>query len=254
MKAEPGQRAFRDHFSQLARAYAQYRPQYPADLFEFLAAAAPERELAWDCGTGNGQAALGLAAHFHRVLATDASPEQVAHAAAHPRVEYRVEPAEHTSLADGTCDLVTVAVAVHWFHFDAFYREVRRVLRHEGVLAVWTYHLPAIGPGVDQAVQKYYGDVLGGYWPEQIRFIDERYQTLPFPFDELTPPAFSMRAEWSLEQFAGFLATWSAAQRYQDKQGHHPLERVWPALADGWGEAGQRRTVTWPLHLRVGRP
>lgn len=121
--------SFRDHFSQLAHDYARYRPQYPADLFEYLASLAPARRLAWDCGAGNGQAALQLAQYFDRVYATDASPEQIDHAYQHEKIEYRVEQAERASLASGSVDLVTVAVAVHWFDLDVFYQEVRRVLK-----------------------------------------------------------------------------------------------------------------------------
>lgn len=137
---------FEDHFSELAQAYARYRPSYPSALFSYLASVAPGREFAWDCGTGNGQAALALAEHFDRVVATDASAAQIAHAFAHERVDYRVERAEAVSLGDGSTDLITVAIAVHWFDLEAFYREVRRVLKAKGILAVWTYHLPMIEP------------------------------------------------------------------------------------------------------------
>src|SRR5262245_44204049 len=90
--------SFKDHFSQQANAYAKYRPLYSADLFEYLAALAPARDTAWDCATGNGQAAIGLALYFARVLATDASAQQIAQATPHERVEYRVAVAERTDI------------------------------------------------------------------------------------------------------------------------------------------------------------
>jgi SAM-dependent methyltransferase len=164
-----------------------------------------------------------------------------------------VEPAEQVSLRSGACDLVTVAVAVHWFDLDRFYAEVRRVLKPAGVLAVWTYHLPSIAPPVDAVIDRYYHQTLAGHWPERFHYVDERYQTLPFPFAPQAPPDFTMRAEWRLDQLAGFLASWSAAQRYQQAHGRHPLEEVWPALTAAWGAAAQPRPIHWTLHLRLGR-
>jgi len=245
---------FPDHFSSLARDYARYRPRYPEALFAWLAAAAPARALAWDCGTGNGQAAVGLARHFARVLATDASAEQIAQAEPHAGVEFRVAPAEQAPLAAGTCDLITVAQAVHWFDLEAFYAEAARVLKPAGVLAVWTYHLPASTPAVDAVVAEYYGEVLGGYWPERFHYVHDRYETLPFPLVPLSVPAFDMLAEWTLDQLGGFLMSWSAGQRYLERHGQHPLGRVWERLAAAWGAPSQARVARFPLIVKAGRP
>lgn len=69
---------FEDHFSDRSASYAQYRPTYPDDLFEFLANNCAGHDLAWDCATGSGQSALGLVDYFDRVIATDASEAQIA--------------------------------------------------------------------------------------------------------------------------------------------------------------------------------
>jgi SAM-dependent methyltransferase len=245
--------SFEDHFSDQARQYAAYRPQYPGELFDYLASISPGRQLAWDCGTGSGQAARELARHFERVVATDASPEQIAQAVTNERVEYRVERAEEVSLEAGSVDLVTVATAVHWFDLEPFYRVVRRVGRSGGILAVWTYHLPLIDPTIDALLKHYYADVLAGYWPERINYLEERYRTLPFPFEELKPPEFEMRADWELDQLAGFLDSWSATQRYQKERGQHPLGVIWQELTEAWGEPGGRRIMRWRIYLRAGR-
>lgn len=253
MANEPKSSNFEDHFSSHSEQYSQSRPKYPDAIYAYLASLAPARSLAWDCGTGNGQAAIGLAAHFERVHATDASAEQIAHAYPHERVDYRVEPAEHVSLADLSTDLVTVAVAIHWFNFDEFYREVRRVLKPAGILAAWTYHLPEISPEIDPLLDRYYRDTLNGYWPERIRYLEERYKTLPFPFEEILPPPFVMEVNWTLTQLAGFLNSWSATQRYQAQKGHHPLELIWDQLCAAWGDEDQARLIRWTLHFRIGR-
>jgi ubiquinone/menaquinone biosynthesis C-methylase UbiE len=244
---------FEDHFSRQSEIYAQYRPLYPENIYAYLASIAPGRTLAWDCGTGNGQAAVGLAQYFERVHASDASAEQIAHAQARENVEYRVEPAEHVSLPDSSADLVTVAVAIHWFNFDEFYREVRRVLKPQGILAAWTYSLTEVSPEVDRLVYRYYKDITGPYWPERIHYLEERYETLPFPFEEITPPSFVMEKNLTLVQFAGFLDSWSATQRYKAQKGQHPLEQIWDELSSAWGGEHRQRLVRWPLYFRVGR-
>ena len=244
---------FEDHFSGHSKQYAQHRPQYPDEIYAYLASITPARSLAWDCGTGSGQAALGLAKHFDKVYATDASADQITHAYPHEKVEYHAEPAEHVSLSDASTDLVTVAVAIHWFRFDEFYGEVKRVLKPDGILAVWTYHLPEISPEVDPLVSYYYAELLKDFWPERIRYLEERYKTIPFPFAEITPPAFVMEVNWNLLQFAGFLDSWSATQRYKAQKGQHPLDVIWDKLLTAWGDENQKRLIRWPLHFRIGR-
>jgi SAM-dependent methyltransferase len=244
---------FEDHFSGHSGQYAQHRPQYPDEIYAYLASIAPGRSLAWDCGTGNGQAALGLANYFDSVHATDASAEQISQARPHEKVYYRVEPAEHVSLDDSSADLVTVAVAIHWFNFDEFYGEVKRVLKSEGILAAWTYNAVEISPEIDPLIWHYYRDVVGTYWPERIHYIEQKYETLPFPFEEIIPPSFRMEIHWNLIQLAGFLNSWSATQRYKAQQGQHPLELIWDNLAAAWGNENETRLIRWPLHFRIGR-
>ena len=244
---------FEDHFSKQSGLYAQYRPQYPDEIYAYLASITPGHSLAWDCGTGNGQAAIGLARYFDKVHATDASAEQIALAYVHDKVDYRVEPAEQVSLNVSSVDLVTVAVAIHWFNFDEFYREVKRVLKPDGIIAAWTYNLTEISPEIDQLIDQYYIEILNGYWPERIHYLAEQYRTIPFPFEEIVPPSFVMEINWNLIQLAGFLDSWSATQRYKAQNGDHPLELIWPELVSAWGDESKTRLICWPLHFRIGR-
>lgn len=244
---------FRDYFSEQAKGYAQNRPRYPETMFEYLASLAPARELAWDCGTGNGQAALALAGNFEHVIATDASEAQIENAFPHERIEYRIEPAEHTMIPSKSVDLITVGTAVHWFDFDPFYAEVRRVGKASAILAVWTYHLPVINPEIDAWLEKFYRVTLAGFWPERIRYLDQRYRTLPFPFEEIQPPAFEMEADWSLENLAGFLGSWSAVRKLVEVQGEKAFEGQMEELERLWGKKSKKRQIRWPLHFRIGR-
>jgi SAM-dependent methyltransferase len=244
--------SFKDHFSKQAAGYAKFRPRYPQELFDYLGSIAPSRQLAWDCGTGNGQAAVGLASVFDRVIATDASEKQIANAQPHERVEYRVAPAENSGIGSETIDLIMVAQALHWFDLDRFYAEARRVLKPDGALAASAYNLLHIEKAIDEVVNRYYYEVVGPFWPPERRLV-EHFADLPFPFQEIDPPKFEMTASWDLDHFVGYLRTWSSTQRFIAAKASDPLEVITADLRKNWGKPEQIRSVTWPLIVRIGR-
>lgn len=244
---------FRDYFSEQAKGYAQHRPHYPKAMFEYLASLAPSKGLAWDCGTGNGQAALALTENFQRVIATDASATQIENAFLHERIEYRVEASGKTSILSDSVDLITVGTAVHWFDFEPFYAEVRRVGKTNAILAVWTYHLPIIEPEIDRWLETFYRETLAGYWPERIRYLDQRYKTLPFPFEEIQPPGFEMEALWDADNLIGFLASWSAVRKLVEAKDEAAFEEQMKVLENLWGAKSEKRELRWPLHFRIGK-
>jgi SAM-dependent methyltransferase len=244
--------SFKDHFSKQAADYARFRPGYPRELFDYLVSIAPSRRLAWDCGTGNGQAAAGLASVFDAVIATDASEKQITNAELHERVDYLVAPAEDSSIDFGTVDLIMVAQALHWFDLDRFYAEARRVLKSDGVLAASAYNLLHINPAIDEVVNRYYYEVVGPFWPQERKLV-EQFDNLPFPFHEIDPPKFEMTAQWNLDHLVGYLRTWSSTQRFMAAKGSDPLKQIMGELPAAWGTPEQTRNVIWPLTLRIGR-
>jgi ubiquinone/menaquinone biosynthesis C-methylase UbiE len=245
---------FHDHFSGVANRYADFRPHYPAALFDHLATLVAPSSVVWDCAAGNGQATLDLATRFDKVIATDASKEQIASASPHPKVEYRVAPAEQSGLPDNSVALVVVAQALHWFDFDRFYAEVKRVLIPDGVLAVWVYGINMVeGDEVNQLVQDFYANIVGPYWPPERKLVEEGYRTIPFPFIEMPPPAFHMEARWTQDQLLGYFSTWSATNRCIKATGRNPLEPLKDDLKRVWGDVNLARRVVWPLSVRVGR-
>jgi SAM-dependent methyltransferase len=244
-------RSFKDHFSKQATDYAKFRPRYPKKLFDHLGSIAPNWQLAWDCGTGNGQAAIGLASVFDRVIATDPSEEQIANAQSHEKVEYRVAPAENSGIGSGTIDLIMVAQALHWFDLDRFYAEAQRALKPDGILAASAYNLLHIEKPIDEVVNRYYHEVVGPFWPPERRLV-EQFSDLPFPFREIDAPKFDMTAHWNLDHLLGYLRTWSSTQRFIAARGVDPLEQISDDLYSAWGDPQQVRTVIWPLSLRLG--
>lgn len=243
---------FKDFFSAGSAEYATFRPTYPDELFGWLASQCERHTLAWDCATGNGQAALGLAAHFARVIATDGSEAQIARARPHHKVEYRVAPAEASGLEAKSVDLVTVAQALHWLDRPGFYAEARRVARPGARVAVWCYNLLRITPAVDALIVRFYRETLAGCWTPDRALVDAEYRTVEFPFGEVPVPGFAMAADWTLPRLVGYLRTWSGTQRYVQQHGEDPVALLEPVLAAAWGDSGSRRRVSWPLHVRVG--
>jgi SAM-dependent methyltransferase len=244
---------FKDHFSSESSDYARFRPRYGPELFEYLAGLVPDRRLAWDCATGSGQAAIPLGEFFERVIATDASGEQIRSAKANPKIEYRVARAENSGLESASCALVTVAQALHWFDLPAFYAEAKRVLKPGGILAVWAYTFMDVGPAMDDVVNHFYRVIVGPFWPPERLTVERGYRSLPFPFDELDPPEFFLTAEWSVDALLGYLRTWSASKKYCQAQGEDPVALIEAKLRALWPNGQETQPVEWPIALRIGR-
>jgi SAM-dependent methyltransferase len=214
---------------------------------------APDRVRAWDCATGNGQAATGLARFFECVIATDASERQIANAKRNERIEYRVAAADRSELEARSVSLVTVSQALHWLDIDLFYNEVKRVIKPAGVVAVWCYNLLNVSPAIDALVEDFYGNIVGPYWDPARHLVETGYRTVPFPFEEVETPKFQMEANWSLDHFLGYLRTWSATKAFIATRGFDPVARLADQLTPLWGNAADRKTVRWPLSMRAGR-
>lgn len=244
---------FHDHFSGIANEYARYRPRYPSSLFDYLASIVSEHDLAWDCATGNGQAAVALAKHFKQVIATDASTEQITNAEPDSRVQYKIAAAETSGLDADSTDLITVAQALHWLDLPSFYKEAHRVLKPTGILAVWAYGKMKFDiPEIRSVLGHFYYDTIGPYWPPERNHVEEGYLTLEFPFDEIETPVFTIEAAMTLEELIGYIRTWSATQCYQKEQGKDPIPGLAREIELVWDDPELPITVYWPITLRVG--
>ena len=263
-------RPTKDLFSAQSKEYASSRPNYPKALFEFIVGLVDKKDLAWDCATGNGQAAVVLADHFKQVVASDISTRQLENAQQKSNIAYRIFHAEDTPLEDNSVDLVTIAQALHWFNLDRFYSEVRRVLTKRkdigigrgeggggGVIAAWAYGLHTVSPDVDELTRYLYKEILGDkYWPAETKYIEERYETIPFPFEQIPAPEFQIRLRWNLYELVNYFRSWSSVQKFIEKNKYDPVSEILDGLEYAWGgksKVHDKRKVVWPLYVKVGK-
>ena len=195
---------------------------------------------------------MALTNHFSYVIGTDASESQIYQAMVYPRVEYEVGLAHETAFADHSVDLITVAQALHWFDFDAFFQEVKRVAKPNGILAVWCYELHQITPAVDAVVQHYYRDIIGDFWPPERRHIERAYADIEFPFKTVKAPKCTMSKQWTFKHLCGYLGTWSATQKYIAEHNKDPRALILDQLREAWGD-DDTLTVSWPVTIKTFR-
>ncbi len=240
----------KDYFSGHSKLYATFRPTYPDELYRFIFGHLKSFDAAWDCATGNGQVARVLSTQFDKVYATDISQQQLEYAVQANNIIYSIQPAEKTTFPDCTFDLITVAQAMHWFDADAFYNEVSRTIKPGGWLAVWGYSNCRISPEIDKLLLEFYHDTVGQYWDGARKLVDEHYRTIPFPFEEVATPEFLIRKEWTAKDFAGYITTWSATQKYIRTTGVDPVPQFIKQINRYWIK---EMPVAFPVFLRLMR-
>ncbi|MEZ5012696.1 MAG: class I SAM-dependent methyltransferase [Chitinophagales bacterium] len=242
---------FQDNFSAQSALYARLRPQYPDALFSFLSGLTSGHELSWDVGCGNGQSALSLTGHYKQVIATDPSAEQIAHATQHEQIRYTVQRAEDCDLPKASVDLITAANALHWFDLQAFYPVAEKVLKPGGIFAAWCYGIPGVNESVDGIVRTLHDEVLGSFWVEANRLVENAYRDLYFPFPEIQVPAFTSIKTFDLHTFCDYLRTWSAVQKYIQAYGSDPLNSIENDLRAVWGDPETPKSIVWSLACKV---
>jgi len=247
------QKAFKDNFSQQSDLYVKYRPLYPRELYAYLSSLTNEHQLAWDCGTGNGQSAIGLAEFYDNVIATDPSQQQIQNAISNEKVKYVVEKAENNSIESNSIDLITIANALHWFDFDLFYKEANRVLKSNGIIAAWAYGIPKISTEVDEILNQFHYGTLDDYWLPENRLVEKEYTTIPFPFEEISTSQFYYEKAMNLDGLIGYLNTWSATQRFINKKNYNPTEALFHQLRQVWKDSSSKKILRWDLILKVGK-
>jgi SAM-dependent methyltransferase len=243
----------KDNFSNQSAGYAQFRPGYPDDLFDYLFQHCTHFDTAWDCATGNGQIAVQLAERFRHVEATDISENQLKNAPQKPNIRYRIGSAETPDFPDHTFDLMTVGQAAHWFDFHRFYPEVRRVMKPGGLLALIGYNLLRVDAPTEALIEDFYNNTLRGYWDAERHLVEQAYTTIPFPFEDIPFPDMASAYVWTVDHLLGYLGTWSAVQHYMRQNGRHPIDEAWVGAFKAVWPEGQHKTVQFPVFARIAR-
>lgn len=241
-------------FSSRPTEYAHFRPTYPEALFTWLASQCAATDTALDLAAGSGQASIPLTRHFHRVLACDASAEQLKAGGAWSDVQRFVADAEHLPLRSGQLDLLVVAQALHWFATPAFFAQAQRTLKPNGLFCAWCYSLLKVSTAVDAVIHRLYHETLAGYWPAGRGSVDAGYSDIQPPFPRNESPPFALEAYWDLSELMGYLRTWSAVKQWEQRHGRDPVALIEPQLSTAWGPADQQRLIRWPLHFLTGFP
>ncbi len=207
---------------------------------------------AWDAATGNGQVARVLAQYFRKVYANDASEKQIEYALPVSNIEFFVSLAESTHLATNSIDLITIAQGLHWLNHETFYSEVRRVSKNEGIIAAWAYGPPSVTDLIDPIIRRFNSEIIAPYWPKERRYVEMKYETIPFPFKRITTPQFYIEKQWSLPELTGYISTWSSVRNYVKDRGVDPLDTIRDHLVDEWGHPPSKRIIKWPIYLLLG--
>jgi SAM-dependent methyltransferase len=195
---------------------------------------------------------VSLGDYFEHVIATEPSRAQIDAAERHPHVEYRCEKAEQSTLGDASVDLAVAAQAAHWFDWPRYVAEVERVARPGALVALVSYGILRVDGEAGTLVEHYYRDVVGPYWPPGREHVENGYRDLAWPWPAVEAPAIDMVAEWTRDELVGYVTTWSATVKLVDQVGPAPFEAFRTELAAVWPEQ-ERRTVTWPLAIRLAR-
>ncbi|WP_167758675.1 class I SAM-dependent methyltransferase [Zemynaea arenosa] len=242
-------------FAQQSGQYALARPRYPQALYDWILSQCPGRAAAWDCATGNGQAAVGLAPHFGMVQATDLSAEQVRAGLRAPNVFYSAQPAEATAFADHTFDLITVAQALHWFDTARFWPEVRRVARPGALFCAWGYSWFECESEVAAEFALPLRALLEPFWAPNNRILWNGYRNedIAFPYARLPAPPFVIEARWTIEEMIAYVQTWSAYKlARQDVRVAAELERLCGGARERFAARGTL-AARMPLSVVAGR-
>uniref|UniRef100_A0A1J3JQW6 Putative methyltransferase n=1 Tax=Noccaea caerulescens TaxID=107243 RepID=A0A1J3JQW6_NOCCA len=249
-----------------AEAYLDARPRYPIEWFKKIAAKTQAHNLAWDVGTGNGQAAIGLVEHYDNVVATDINEAQLKRAIKNSKISYHHTPKnmsedEMVALVGGenSVDLIVAAQALHFFDLDIFYNVAKRVLRKQGgLIATWVYNDIIISPEIDPIMKGLVDSTLPFRTPI-MNLAFEGYKTIPFPFESIgmgsegKPVTLDIPHKLSLKGFLGFLRSWQPAMKAKEHGVELVDEDLISKFEEAWGDAYQVKDVSYKAHMIVGK-
>ena len=201
-----------------------------------------------------GRQPLLFAPHFQQVMATDISMKQLEHAVHNARIIYSIGSAEKTLFPDDSFDLITVAQAYHWFHFESFFHEATRVGKADSIVAVWGYGLiHCQTPALNNIIKYFYSETVGRYWDAERTYVDDGYKTIPFYFQNLPSQDFSIDLTWNWEDLVGYFNSWSSVQHFIKANQTNPVDEFASELRKYWIDPQEKKLFSFPLFLKIGK-
>ncbi|CAF0855710.1 unnamed protein product [Adineta steineri] len=248
LSTNPTDPTFRSYNAVQAQTYAVERRSYPNELYDtvlkYHTNTGGKLNQLLDVGCGPGNATRDLSIAFDHAVGADPSAEMIA--AARSRggktrsgddIKFEISLAEECSkineIGAETVDLLTVAMAAHWFNMDAFWTEAAKVLKPGGSVALWTLASLYCHPCTPNAaeVQRILfhleREVLAPFELPSNRLSRDMYDKLVLPWDVMPPiTAFSssdfVRHEWDRD---GILSNGNIFFGQSDETSLNELER-----------------------------
>lgn len=211
----------------LSTQYKESRPTIPtgmvAEIVEYASKTVRCQDgLCVDVGCGPGQSTERFSPYFKAVLGTDISETQVDIARATctaSNVTFQVSKAESLPVEDGSVALVSTVNALHWFHWDAFFAEVRRVLADGGVFCPSLYRLRAVAePGLEDCLEEFRTEEFKGYMTPQHDFWTYGYDYTEVPFNNAEKRDFVVKEKTTLSAVMSLVETWSFVIRKKERE------------------------------------
>lgn len=176
-------------WGQTSADYARYRPGPPENFFKKLQSfeIGLSGQKVLDQGTGTGVLARQFARQGAVVSATDLSENQIKFATElakneNLKIEFSVAPAEKQPFEDQSFDVITALSCVHYFDFNSWAKEVRRLLKSDGLVMVgyfaWVPHLSEIASATEKLVLKHNPDWGAHSYSGEIRGRIDKFEEI----------------------------------------------------------------------------
>lgn len=124
-----------------AHDYSKYRPDYPITLFELIRDKynMNRDSVVCELGAGTGKFSKLISDFVSLVYAVEPNADMIKQGEEYcsgKNVKYVLGSAEETNLDDKSVDIVFAVQSFHWFNKETCKREVKRILKDDGLFAI----------------------------------------------------------------------------------------------------------------------